>query len=90
MRIQDMPGVVWGLVLVGILLGVGILVVTELSAGLGATSADNVTKTVYDNATLGVLNISKQLPTVGTIFGVLLIVGAVVMLFFYFRGKEQY
>lgn len=83
MRIQDMPGVVWGMVLIGIFLGVGALILGEF----GATQTGDA-KGAIENATAGIVNISKQLPTVGTIFGVLLIVGAVVMLFFYFRGKQ--
>ena len=84
-RIQDMPGIVWGLVLVGVFLGVGAIVLSEF--GTTQTAGSNA-RMAIDNASSGLLNISKQLPTVGTIFGVLLIVGAVVMLFFYFKGKE--
>jgi hypothetical protein len=85
MRIQDMPGVVWGIVLVGVFLGVGAIVLSEFAT---TQASGSNARMAIDNASAGVLNISKQLPTVGTIFGVLLIVGAVVMLFFYFRGKQ--
>ena len=44
---------------------------------------------ILQNSTLGIANITKQLPTVGTVIGVSLIVAVVVTLFFFFRGKRQ-
>ena len=63
----------------------------------------NITYTSYhytqqwntiENSTLGIINITKQLPTVGTVIGVLLIVAVIVGLVgaftFFRRGREAY
>jgi len=49
----------------------------------GGTKVDTL-----KNSTVSIRNITKQLPTVGIIIGVLLILGAVVMMARYFGGKE--
>ena len=79
------PMAVWMFVLIGILAAVGVLVNSEFRTSLSAGDQQDT----VDNATRGILNITKQLPTVGTVFGVLLIVAAVVGLvgvFQYFKG----
>ena|SRR3972149_1107720 len=46
--------------------------------------------TALQNSSVGILNISTQLPTVGTVFGVLVIVGAVVLIFFIYMKKKEF
>jgi len=80
------------------------LTATGIYMGTGADGANwdgqdiNVTYTyqyytdvglAIENATLGVTNLTKQLPTVGTVVGVSLIVAVVVLMFFYFRKKGR-
>jgi hypothetical protein len=48
------------------------------------------TSTALQNASVGVLNISTQLPTAGTVFGVLVIVGAVVLIFVLYSRRKEY
>ncbi len=81
--IRDMPTYIWAFVLAGIFAGVGVLVITEFENTLTTGTQTDVTK----NATLGIANIAAQLPTVGTIVGVSLIVGVVVLLFVAFKGQ---
>lgn len=81
--IREMPTYIWAFVLAGIFAGVGVLVIDEFQSTLTTgTQTDTTT-----NATLGIANIAEQLPTVGTIVGVSLIVGVVVLLFVAFRGR---
>ncbi len=51
----------------------------------GNTKTDTIT-----NATLGISNLTKQLPTLGIIFGGLLIIGAVFLMALYFGKKSGY
>jgi len=86
--LRQAPIAVWMFVLIGILAAVGVLVNTEFKATLTTGTQTDV----IDNATLGIANITKQLPTVGTVIGVLIIVSAVVGLvgvFAYFRGAGE-
>jgi len=78
----EVPQYIWAFALIGILGGVAVLVNAEFQDTLSTDAQKDVTR----NATLGISNITKQLPTVGTIVGVSLIVAVVVTLFFYFRG----
>ncbi len=83
--IRDLPTYIWAFVLAGILAGVGVLVISEFEKTLTTGPATAST----GNATQGIANITAQLPTVGTIVGVSLIVGVVVLLFVAFRGQGQ-
>ena len=85
--LRQVPMAVWMFVLIGILAGVGVLVNDEFRTTLSAGTQ----RDVVDNATLGIANITKQLPTVGTVIGVLIIVAAVVGLvgvFQFFGGGK--
>ena len=85
--LRQAPIAVWMFVLIGILAAVGVVVNTEFRN----TLQEGTQRDVIDNATLGIANITKQLPTVCTVIGVLIIVSAVVGLvgvFSYFRGAE--
>ena len=86
MNISDAPGWVWSVVLLGIFGAVGVLVLSEFRSTLteGAQTA------VVDNGTAAIANITKQLPTLGIIVGVLLIVSAVVLIAMYFGKRSGY
>jgi hypothetical protein len=57
-----------GIVFIGIVLGVGLLTLTSFASGQSGSALYGI-----NNATLSLTNISTQLPTVGTIMGVSLI-----------------
>ena len=59
----------FALVFIGIMLGAGAIALTSFSTGLTGTAANTVA-----NASIGIGNLSAQLPTVGTIAGVGLII----------------
>jgi len=83
--LRQAPIAVWMFVLIGILAAVGVVVNTEFKNTLSAGTQQDV----IENSTQGIANITKQLPTVGTVIGVLIIVSAVVGLvgvFSYFGG----
>jgi hypothetical protein len=85
MRISDAPSVVMMLVMIGLILGAGVLALSQFSTSLGAGNAQNA----VNNATSGVLNLSQQLPTVGTIIGVSLIIVVVLGAFAFGRSGKQ-
>jgi hypothetical protein len=67
----------FGLVFIGILAGAGGVALTSFGTGVtyaSGTAAQNQTVAMINNATLGLANMSAQLPTVGTIAGVGLII----------------
>jgi len=81
----EIPQYIWAFALIGILGGVAVLVNTEFQN----TLVNETHKDILRNATAGISNITRQLPTVGTIIGVSLIVAVVVTLFMYFRGSGR-
>ena len=86
MDIREAPGWVWAVVLLAIFAAVGVLVLSEFRSTLSAGTQQDV----VDNGTLAIANVTKQLPTVGIIVGVLLIVGAVVLIARYFGTRQGY
>ena len=84
-NIRDVPAYIWALVLASIFGGVGALVLSEFRPSLSAGTQQDI----IDNGTLGIANLTEQFPTVGTIIGVSIIVGVVVILFVAFRGKGE-
>lgn len=85
-NIRDVPGFVWAVVLSAIFGGVGALVLSEFRNTLSAGTQQDI----IDNGTEGIANIMEQFPTVGTIVGVSVIVGVVVLLFTAFRGNDTF
>lgn len=86
MDIRQAPGFVWALVLLAIFAAVGVLVLAEFRSTLSAGDQ----QAVVDNGTLAISNVTKQLPTVGIIVGVTLIIGAVVLIAVYFGRRGGY
>ena len=84
--LADAPEWVWAIVTVGIFAGVGAIVLSEFADTLTSTSVEYA---AVKNASNAIANLSQQLPTVGTVLGVLLIVAAVAVMAVYF-GKKMY
>ena len=85
MRLQDAPGVVMLLVMIGLILGAGLLALDAFDDTLTAGSDAAV---AVGNTSEGIANLSEQLPTVGTIIGVALII-VVVVAAFAFGGRYK-
>jgi ABC-type transport system involved in Fe-S cluster assembly fused permease/ATPase subunit len=85
-NIRDVPGFVWAVVLSAIFAGVGALVLAEFRTTLTTGTQTDI----IDNGTEGIANIMEQFPTVGTIVGVSVIVGVVVLLFVAFRSRDTF
>ena len=85
MNLSEAPGWVWSVVLLAIFASVGVLVLSEFRTTLTTGSQT----AVVDNGTEAIANVIKQLPTVGIIVGVMLILAAVVVIAMYF-GKRDY
>ena len=82
--ISELPMVVMALVLGGLILGAGTL---ALSAFSNSLTTGSVEKMAVLNVTAGIGNTASQLPTVGTIIGVALIISVVIGAFA-FRKAE--
>jgi len=82
--LNEVPNVVMLLVISGMVLGAGILALSQFSATLGVNTTEKAT---VGNATLGLGNLAGQLPTVGTIIGVAIILVVVLAAFSYGRGQ---
>jgi len=82
--LNEVPNVVMLLVISGMVLGAGALALSQFSGTLTAASTE---KLAVANATLGLGNLAAQLPTVGTIIGVAIILVVVLAAFSYGRGK---
>jgi len=82
--LSQVPAVVFALVIAGMLLGAGALALSQFSTGqTGATAS------AIGNATNGLSNLAAQLPTVGTIIGVAIIIFVVVSAFGGGLGRRQ-
>jgi hypothetical protein len=80
---------VMSIVLIGILIGVGLITLNSFaSSQTGVTAADNATKAGIYNSTAAMGNLSIQMPTIGTIMGVGLILLVVFTAFGYFMSKR--
>ena len=90
MDLADAPGWIWGLIFLVFLSAIGVLVLEEINMSATWNYEKDTAATVIHNATAGIANVTKQLPTVGIIVGVLLIVGAVVMIAVYFGRRTDY
>lgn len=85
----------------GVIVGVFVLLVTVLAVliGIGALNAPsfftagslsaNATQALQDNTTQIASNFSQRLPVLGTIFGVVLLLGALLILVFYAARMRQ-
>lgn len=62
-----------------------------LSSGIltSNTQSYNDTNDIIKNGTNFGKNFAAQLPTIGTILGVVALIGGILLLVFYFRGKNQ-
>lgn len=79
-NLNQIPGMVMILVMAGLIFGAGLLALTEFDASLTAGSeADQA----VDNMTRSIGNFAKQMPTVGTILGVAVIIMVVVGAFMF-------
>jgi len=87
MDIREAPGWVWAVVMIAIFAAIGVLILDEFS---GTLEENSTQWTVTQNGTTAIANVTKQLPTVGIIVGVLLIVGAVVLIARYFGTRQGY
>ncbi len=84
---------VFGLMFIGILLGAGAIAITSMqpsATGAGGGLGPNMTASVFNNGSSSLVNFSTQLPTVGTIAGV----GLIIMVLFiavgaYVFGKKE-
>jgi len=76
--IENASGWIITLVMAGMIGGAGVI---ALNAFLGSTSAGTPAYNTIDNFTTAVLNLAKQMPTVGTIMGVSFILLIVVGVF---------
>lgn len=81
--LNQVPGVVMTLVLIGLIIGAGALALSQFSSTLTAGSA---AKFAVDNATDSLTQLSKQLPTVGVIIGVAIIIVVVLAAFAWGMG----
>ena len=75
----------FALVFIGILLGAGAIALSSFANGQTGTTLNTI-----NNATVGLANLSAQLPTVGTIAGV----GLIILVLFiaiggYVMGKQE-
>jgi len=86
MALEQTASKVWTIVLIGFFIGAGLIALSQFSASVSDTTA----KAGIDNASKSIANIAEQLPTVGTIIGVLIIIAAVVGMVVYFRGRGGY
>jgi len=82
--LNNVPSVVMSFVLIGLFLGAGALALSKFSDSLAAGAAKNA----VGNATLGIGAIAEQLPTIGVIVAVSVII-AVVLGAFAFGGKNR-
>ena len=85
----------------GVVVGVFVLLVTVMAifVGMGALNAPsfftagsasaNATQALQDNTTLIAQNFSQRLPILGTILGVVLLLGALLILIFYAARMRQ-
>ena len=89
MNLDEAPGWVWSVVVLCIMAAVGVLILTELNEGATWTN-ESIEASVIYNATAGIGNVTKQLPTLGIIVGVLLIVGAGILIAMYFGKRSDY
>lgn len=82
--------VVFGLIFIGILLGAGAVALAAMTpaAATNGVAAYNQTAFVIGNGSSGVLNLSTQLPTVGTIAGVGLILMVLFVALGYFAFRH--
>lgn len=76
--INDSPAWILSLVIAGMIAGAGLI---ALVAFQDSTTAGDLAYEGIGNATDGISNLTEQLPTVGTIMGVGLILGVVVSAF---------
>ncbi len=81
---------VFGLLFIGILIGVGAIALTSMQPASTGGLNSNMTASVFNNGSTSLVNYSTQLPTVGTIAGV----GLIIMVLFvavgaYVFGKKE-
>ncbi len=89
MDLREAPSFVWALVILCIFGAVGLLVLTELNNSGGWDVENSTEAAIIGNSTLAVSNFSNQLPTVGIIMGVMLIIGAVLLMAVYFMRQQE-
>ena len=76
------PRIILLFVLIGMVLGAGVIAL----ASFESTTTDEDASTALNNTILGSVNLSAQLPTVGTILGVGLILVVVIGVFAFFAA----
>jgi len=88
MALEQTASKVWTIVLIGFFIGAGILALAQFRDSVSAT--DLTARSGINYSIEGISNIAEQLPTVGTIIGVLIIIAAVIGMVVYFRGRGGY
>ena len=83
MQLSQAPQVVMMLVLIGLMLGAGAL---SLSKFQGSLTAGTIEYQAVGNATKGLGDLSTQLPTIGVIIGVAILISVVLGAFYF--GKK--
>lgn len=84
--LSQVPAVIFALVIAGMLLGAGALALSQFSTSLTAGSSERM---AVGNTSLGLNNLAQQLPVVGTIIGVAIIIFVVVSAFGGGLGRRQ-
>lgn len=87
-NIQEAPSWVWAIVLLVIFAAIGVLVLEEIRSSSGWAVNETTEGAVIQNATFAINNVTKQLPTVGIVVGVTLIIGAVILIAVYFGNRN--
>ena len=79
------PRLILLFVLIGMVLGAGVIALVSFKN----TTSDASAVQVLNNTVTGSVNLSQQLPTVGTILGVGLILVVVIGVFAYFAMRQE-
>lgn len=75
--IGDIPIIVRVMIVAGIFLAVGAIVLSNIdNTTVAGTAEDNAVK----NASLGLLNIATNMPLIGTIVGLVIVLGVVLLI----------
>jgi hypothetical protein len=92
MKLGEIQGYVMLLVLTGLILGAGVLALESMRGGylvgpIGGSNTSNAFNAI-NNATGAITNLSQQIPVVGTLIGVSVII-VVVLMAFSFGGRSK-
>lgn len=83
-QLNELPSIAIILVVAVLVIGAGALALDAFSSSV---TTDSYAYNVTENGLLGLDNTTAQFPTIGTIIGVVILIGLVVAGFQYFRTK---